>query len=137
MDAYIHRVNYYETDKMKLTHHSNYIRFMEEARLDFFAKLGFPYDRFEDEGIISPVVSVGCNYIKTTTFPNVIEIKVKVVNITAARLMLAYTMVSNGEIVCTAESSHCFLNESGKPINFKKRYPEFHKALENCMISDC
>lgn len=133
MKAYIHRVNYYETDKMKLTHHSNYIRFMEEARLDFFEQLGFPYNRFEDEGIISPVVNVGCNYIRTTTFPDVIEITVNVTAITAARLMLAYTMVSNGEIVCTAESTHCFLNEKGKPINFKKRYPEFHKALENQM----
>lgn len=135
MKAYIHRVNYYETDKMKLTHHSNYIRFMEEARLDFFEQLGFPYNRFEDEGIISPVVNVGCNYIRTTTYPDVIEITVNVTDITAARLMLAYTMVSNGEIACTAESTHCFLNEKGKPINFKKRYPEFHKALENQMNS--
>ena len=26
MERYIHRVNYYETDKMGITHHSNYIR---------------------------------------------------------------------------------------------------------------
>lgn len=35
MSTYIHKVNYYETDKMGITHHSNYIRFMEEARMDF------------------------------------------------------------------------------------------------------
>ena len=32
---YIHRVHYYETDRMGVTHHSNYIRMMEEARVDF------------------------------------------------------------------------------------------------------
>lgn len=38
---YIHRVNYYETDKMGITHHSNYLRWMEEARLDFLkSKIG-------------------------------------------------------------------------------------------------
>ncbi len=31
MGKYIHKVHYYETDKMGITHHSNYIRFMEEA----------------------------------------------------------------------------------------------------------
>jgi len=28
MDKYIHKVQYYETDKMGVTHHSNYIRWM-------------------------------------------------------------------------------------------------------------
>ena len=31
MQEYIRRINYYETDKMGVTHHSNYVRFMEEA----------------------------------------------------------------------------------------------------------
>ena len=31
MYSYKHKVKYYETDKMGITHHSNYIRFMEEA----------------------------------------------------------------------------------------------------------
>ena len=29
------KINYYETDKMGVVHHSNYIRFMEEARCDW------------------------------------------------------------------------------------------------------
>ena len=32
MQEYIRRINYYETDKMGVTHHSNCVRFMEEAR---------------------------------------------------------------------------------------------------------
>lgn len=33
--AYIHQVKYYECDRMGITHHSNYVRIMEEARIDF------------------------------------------------------------------------------------------------------
>ena len=33
---YRHIVQYYETDKMGITHHSNYIRWMEEARIDLY-----------------------------------------------------------------------------------------------------
>ena len=39
MKKYIHKVNYYETDKMGITHHSNYIRWMEEARIDYMEKI--------------------------------------------------------------------------------------------------
>ena len=40
MDLYTHRVAYYETDRMGFAHHSNYIRWMEEARVDFLERIG-------------------------------------------------------------------------------------------------
>ena len=52
MKAYIHKVNYYETDKMGITHHSNYVRWMEEARIDFLDQLGWSFIKLEEEGII-------------------------------------------------------------------------------------
>ena len=47
---YKHTVQYYETDKMGITHHSNYIRWMEEARVDFLKSTGFGYDKLEEMG---------------------------------------------------------------------------------------
>ena len=52
MDAFrmkpcLHKVQYYETDMMGVTHHANYIRWMEEARIDFMDQLGFPYRSME------------------------------------------------------------------------------------------
>ena len=35
MQPYIHKVRYYETDKMGVAHHANYIHWMEEARIEF------------------------------------------------------------------------------------------------------
>ena len=49
---YIHKVQYYETDMMGMVHHSNYIRWMEEARIDFMDKLGFSYRKMEEEGCL-------------------------------------------------------------------------------------
>ena len=68
MKPYIHKVQYYETDKMGITHHSNYIRWMEEARIDFMEQMGWGYDKMENRGIISPVMGIQCDYKKTTTF---------------------------------------------------------------------
>lgn len=59
--SYQHIVQYYETDKMGITHHSNYIRWMEEARVSFFAEYGWDYKTLEESGIASPVISVSCH----------------------------------------------------------------------------
>lgn len=65
MSLYQHEVQYYETDRMGITHHSNYIRWMEEARVAFLKEIGWDYAKFEEMGIISPVIDVQCQYKNT------------------------------------------------------------------------
>ena len=87
---YQHIVQYYETDKMGITHHSNYIRWMEEARVDFLEKTGWSYAKLEEEGIVSPVTAVECKYRQSTTFPDTIDIEVLVEEFKGVRLKLKY-----------------------------------------------
>ena len=129
MKPYQHKIQYYETDKMQITHHSNYIRFMEEARMDFFEQMGWSYAKLEQEGVISPVVGVTCDYKKTTTFPDVISIVVRVLKCKGVKLKLGYTMSVEDVVVCTATSEHCFLDENGRPVSYKKQFPEFYNDL--------
>lgn len=127
---YKHTVHYYETDKMGITHHSNYIRWMEEARVNFLEQIGFGYDKLEAMGIVSPVVSVECNYKKTSTFADDIFVEVKIAEFKGVKLKLSYTMKnSKDEVVCEATSSHCFLNDKGFPIKLNKDYPDFNAVL--------
>ena len=39
LKPYQRRVNYYETDQMGIAHHSNYLRYFEEARLDLMRQM--------------------------------------------------------------------------------------------------
>lgn len=127
---YIHKVQYYETDKMGVTHHSNYIRWMEEARIHFLDELGYGFDKLEADGIVSPVVGVECEYKKTSTFPDEISIEVVVEEFKGVKLILAYTMKNqSGDLVCQAHSTHCFLNQKGMPIRLNKEFPEFYQTL--------
>ena len=73
MHTYIHSVKYYETDKMGITHHSNYVRWMEEARTDFLKNAGYGIRRLEKEGVTSPVVSLECQYKHPLFFHQVRE----------------------------------------------------------------
>ena len=129
MKNYLHQIQYYETDKMGITHHSNYIRFMEEARVDFMEQIGWGYAKMEEEGFVSPVLSVSCDYKHSTSFPDRIEIAVSVLKCSAVRLQLGYTMTCGGRVVCTGTSTHCFLDREGRPLVLQKALPDFYAAL--------
>lgn len=132
MENYIHKVQYYETDKMRIVHHSNYIRWMEESRVDFFEKIGYEYSKLEEDGIISPVIGVECNYKVSTRFEDIVEIEVKIKEFKGVKLIFEYIMKNNktGEIVAEATSKHCFVNQEGRPIILKKDFPELDKVLK-------
>ncbi|WP_236747698.1 acyl-CoA thioesterase [Acetilactobacillus jinshanensis] len=126
---YIHKVQYYETDKMGITNNTNYVRFMEEARNDYLAQINFPYSKFEDNGIISPVVKISCEYRKTTTYPDLIKIRVRILKVNRFKLIVGYVMTVKGQIVCRAKSSHCFMT-NGRIINMEKQLPDFYRQLK-------
>ena len=130
MEPYRHTVKYYETDRMGFTHHSNYIRWMEEARIDFLDQLGWSYQKLEEAGILSPVTATECRYRRSTTFPDTVSISVAVEEFRGVRLRLKY-VVTNEEsaVVCEAASEHCFIGKDGKLLNLKKEYPAFYELL--------
>ena len=130
MEPYKHIVRYYETDKMGITHHSNYIRWMEEARIDFFDRIGWSYEKLEAEGIISPVTTIQCKYKASTTFPDEISIEVTVSEFTGVVLKLCYVMTGpDGKVVFEGSSEHCFISGEGKLVRLKREYPEIAELL--------
>ena len=74
LKAYEHKTQYYETDQMGIIHHSNYIRWFEEARTDLLEQIGMGYDTLEAQGIISPVLSVHCEYKSMTHYGDAVVI---------------------------------------------------------------
>ena len=117
---------------MGITHHSNYIRWMEEARIDFLECIGYGYAQLEYDGIISPVIGVECRYKQPTTFDDEVIITVSVDEFKGVRLVIGYTMANaaTGDLVLTGKIMHCFTDANGKPIILKKQFPEF-----DCILS--
>lgn len=123
---YEHHAKYYETDQMGIIHHSNYVRWMEEARMDLMAQIGLNYKEMEKMEIISPVISIEVTYQSMVRFDDTVVIVPKLVKYNGIKMEVEYTMYDKetGEIRTTAKSSHCFLNAAGKPISLKRSYPE-------------
>ncbi len=130
-NPYRHKVQYYETDTMKIVHHSNYVRWMEEARVDMLEQLGIGYDVMERSGILSPVLSVSCEYKSMTRFPETVIVSVRLARYTGVRFDLEYEIrdEKTDALRTVCKSSHCFIDESGKPISLRRKFPDWDKTF--------
>ena len=126
MVPYDHKVQYYETDGMGIVHHSNYIRWFEEARVDLLEQLDFGYDRIEEAGYSGPVLEVSCQYKTMSKFGETVRIEASITQYNGVRMTLEYTVIDKETGV---DSRHCFINAEGKPAILKRCWPEFDAAL--------
>ena len=124
LKAYEHKTQYYETDQMGIIHHSNYIRWFEEARTDLLEQIGMGYDTLEAQGIISPVLSVHCEYKSMTHYGDTVVILPILKGYNGVKMTLEYTVMDKEteEVRCVGESRHCFLTRDGKPVSLKRNY---------------
>lgn len=130
---YQHKVQYYETDMMGIVHHSNYIRWFEEARTDFLEKAGYSYKRFEDEGIISPVLEIHAKYRSMVRYGETVNIEVHMRSFNGLKFGLEYIISdSETEVVrVTGSSEHCLIDREHKPVRLKKVNPELYDLLSS------
>ena len=122
MYSYLHKVQYYETDQMKVVHHSNYIRWMEEARIAFLDSIGVCYAQLEERGIISPVLSVDCKYRAMTRFGETVVVETALTEVGTVRYRLTYRIreKESGALRAEGESSHCFVDPQDRVISLRR-----------------
>ena len=128
---YLRTINYYETDRMNFVHHSNYIRYFEEARVWIMETNGMGYAAVEAMGLMIPVLSVNVKYIKHITFNDKIEIDTRITKFTGVKMTVEYNVYKDGELTTQGESTHCFLEKSTlSPVNLKRAYPDVYTFFQ-------
>ena len=137
-NTYKHHIQYYETDQMGCVHHSNYIRWMEEARVFLMEEMGCSYHSMEEAGILCPVLEVSCKYLKMARFGDSVTIRTKVSQYSGLRLALDYEMYldSTGELCTTGRSCHCFIYPDGRPLSLKRSFPQWDQKFREMWEAD-
>ena len=131
MMPYARKVQYYETDRMGVAHHANYLHWMEEARIDFLDQLGFPYAAMEEKDVLSTVKALSCEYVNPCTFGDRISVTVSVESFNGVVMVIRYLMLKeDGSVVCKARSEHVFLNREGHFVRMRKVMPAFCDSIE-------
>ena len=73
---YQRKVHYYETDQMGIVHHSNYVRWFEEARTDLLSQAHLDYEKLEEMGVFTAVLGYSCVNHKPARFGDTFSIQV-------------------------------------------------------------
>lgn len=129
MFQYQRIAQYHETDQMGIIHHSNFIKWMEEARIAFLQSVGIAYRDLEDYGLTSPVVDIHISYKNPIRFSDTVCIWIRIRSYSGVRLEFSYEFRTvDGVLNAQADSTHCFL-ENGRIISLRKRFPEFDVLL--------
>lgn len=131
--TYERKINYYETDKMGIVHHSNYVRFLEETRVEWMEKAEMPFAKLEERGITIPVLGVNIEYKNHVTFDDTIIIRPFVKEYNGVRLVVGYdvTNKANGKTAIIGETKHCFTSKDLRPVNLKKVAPDYSEKFAN------
>lgn len=124
---------YYETDGMRIVHHSNYIRWMEEARIYWLQYIGYPYSKVEESGLMIPVLSAECEYKYPIRFDDKFEIHLMLKDFNGVRFSVEYRVFNKtaNKLSAIGKTSHCFVNMDFRPARTKRDYPELYNIFND------
>ena len=109
-----HKVQFYETDLMGIVHHSNYLRFYEEARVGWAHARGLiDYQKPESASHFA-VYETQVKHMKPTFFGDDLEIAVQG-RVEGNRLIFQYRLSGrNGEVCSLGKTVHVSLTKDLK-----------------------
>lgn len=134
-----YRIPFSETDAMGIVHHSNHAKYFERGRIEFLRLAEMDYAGIVKGGIHFPVTEMLISYKKPLSFDEIILIETSISSLSRVRLNFSYSLFSlkqplmekltnqahKGPALVTAETKHCSINASGKPVEMPKEL--FHK----------
>lgn len=127
-------VRYQETDQMGIVHHSVYPIWYEVARTEFCQKMGMPYSKMEEAGVMTPIYEVHSHYRSPARYEDVLTVEARVDKISEYRLEFSYRIFQGEILIHTGSTIHVWVDsETFKIINIKKKYPEIFNLIANTM----
>lgn len=109
-----HRIYYYDTDKMNVVYHANYLKWLEIGRTEFFRDT-LPYSELEELGITLPVKTLNIEYINSVKYDELIKIKIKLLELSKIKIRFLYEIYDeNLKILkAKAETVNVFTDSNG------------------------
>jgi YbgC/YbaW family acyl-CoA thioester hydrolase len=98
------RVYFYECDGAGIVHFSNYFRYMEEAEHGLWRETGLSIAR-KDMNVGFPRVAASFEYHRPLHFEDEVDIRVRIVSISARSMKYTCTITRDGESIATGSAT--------------------------------
>ena len=129
MSRHRHRVAFFETDAMGVVHHSNYIRHLELARIQWLDEHDQPYRVYAEQGPHYATTHMEIEYLRSMGFDDVIEIAVWLDWVRGASMCIDYELTCDGTCVATASTTHAMVDREGRVRRIPKERAENLRGL--------
>ncbi len=124
MISFDHRVKifYKDVDQMGIVYYSRYFEYFEEARTELLASIGLGVTDVEKKGIMLPVISSHCDYLKGARFEQNIIIRASISTEPRSKLQIDYSIFikDEKEPIATGYTEHAFVNDKGAAVRAPK-----------------
>jgi len=130
---YVRKVNFHETDAMGVVHHTNYLKYFEEARVDWLQKVGHPYEVTAAKGIHYAMVNVSCSYLRAAQFGDEVSVTIGLRELTSARMVIWFEIRVGDEVSARGDGSFCAVSVAGgspRIVSLRREVPEFFELLD-------
>lgn len=129
------RVRYGETDQMGYLYYGNYAQYYEIGRVEMLRSLGLTYKAMEEQGIMMPVMSMQCRYLRPVLYDQLITIRTSVRELPINQIVFHMELYNeNNKLVNGGTVKLCFVDMSTRKTIPAPEYlvaklaPYFEKA---------
>jgi acyl-CoA thioester hydrolase len=119
------RTHVYETDLMGIVHHSNYLRFFEEARVAWCVEKKI-IDNSKRSVFGLTVIETRVRHIAPIRFGDLLQIFVQA-KAEGVRMIFQYRLVVDGKEVSVGETVHCRIDEKFKVLRLDSEMTQLLK----------
>lgn len=125
------RVAFADLDGMRAVYHTNYIKWFDLARTKLFREAGFSMEKWEDGGVLLPLVVCHCEYREGAVFDDPLRVTAQIAEVRGKVVTIEYEIenLDNGRVISTGLTKQVFCDENSKSFVLKEKYPELYDRL--------
>lgn len=122
---------------MGVVYHANYLIWFELGRTALLEQVGMDYVQLEQEGYISPVISVEASYKSPVRYGDEVTVKTMVQVYDGLRVTYGYEILVGERLCATGSSVHvCLRTSDGRPVSMRRSLPQWHAVYESIVQRD-
>ncbi|KAA5544633.1 acyl-CoA thioesterase [Roseiconus nitratireducens] len=119
------RVAYHQTDGQRRVHHSNYLNYFEDARVEMLRAGGVQYKDIEDSGCLLVVTEMNVRYFAAAEFDDWLRLEVELTEIRKVRLRHRYEVFRDQLLIASAESTIASVGRDGRPKKLPQKFLDY------------
>lgn len=112
--AVLHRVPFYETDAMGVVHHSNFVRYLELARIRWLDEHHRSYREYVAGSQHFATTHVEVDYYRSAAFDDEISVTAWLEWIRGASLRMAYHLATAEGLIASGATEHALVDLAGR-----------------------